>query len=81
MSDSSGLGRRLWSQEQHEASAPFKLQVAPSPIFASGLPTFSSPSAWSLLFSIDFAAGYFQASTAEHRESLSNNSTEGFVAP
>lgn len=49
-------------------------------LLTSKLPTLSSPSASRLLFSIDFAAGYFQAQTSEHRESLSNNSSEGFVA-
>lgn len=41
---------------------------------------FSSPSASRLLFSIDFAAGYFQAQSIEHGESLSSNPSEGLVA-
>lgn len=82
-------GRRLRSQGRHEASLvvvpgreaswqPFLFNLYP---LTSELPTFFSPSAPRLLFSTDFAAGYFQARTIEHRESLSNNSSEGFVAP
>lgn len=84
--------RRLWKTawsilgvNTWEKSILVLLQTLGSSLFHCHLltskpPTFSSISASRLLFSIDFAAGCFQAQTTEHGEALSSNPSEGFAA-